>query len=85
MHHDNEMMRFAGDEYVPVWLAFTYLGSNIVLNTLNFYWFGKMIEAVRKRFTGPVKREQAATIKTGPNGSVKVGATETEVRRRRKA
>ena len=42
-------MRFAGKEIVSLWLAFTYFGSNIVFNTLNFYWFGKMIEAVRKR------------------------------------
>ena len=46
----SEIMRFAGDQHVPVWLAITYLGSNLVLNTLNFYWFGKMIETVRKRF-----------------------------------
>ena len=42
---------------VPVWLACTYLGSNIVLNTLNFYWFGKMVEAVKKRFR-PTKKEK---------------------------
>ncbi|KAH0536294.1 hypothetical protein FGG08_006832 [Glutinoglossum americanum] len=54
-----EMMRFAGDQRIPVWLAVTYLGSNILLNTLNFYWFGKMIEAVRKRFSkkAPGKEE----------------------------
>lgn len=39
--------------YVPRWLAIVYLGSNIVLNTLNFYWFGKMIETVRSRFREP--------------------------------
>ena len=44
------LMQFMGDGTVPVWLAVTYLGSNIVLNSLNFYWFGKMIETVRKRF-----------------------------------
>ncbi len=44
------IMRFAREGSVPVWLASTYLGSNIVLNTLNFYWFGKMIETVKKRF-----------------------------------
>lgn len=45
------MMRFAGDYVVPMWLAVVYLGSNVVLNTLNFYWFGKMIETIKKRFT----------------------------------
>ena len=43
-------MRFAGDYPMPAWLAIVYLSSNIVLNTLNFYWFGKMIETIRKRF-----------------------------------
>ena len=53
---NSEVMRFAGDKTVPIWLACTYLGSNIVLNTLNFYWFGKMIEAVKKRFQPPKER-----------------------------
>ncbi|KAI9857492.1 MAG: hypothetical protein M1813_008242 [Trichoglossum hirsutum] len=48
---EDDMMRFSGSQVVPVWLAITYLGSNVILNTLNFYWFGKMIEAVRKRFS----------------------------------
>ncbi|KAL8704315.1 MAG: hypothetical protein Q9201_002537 [Fulgogasparrea decipioides] len=42
-------------EDIPTWLALTYLGSNVVLNTLNFYWFGKMIETVKKRFRTPPK------------------------------
>lgn len=48
---DGEVMRYAGDNSVPTWLGIVYLGSNCVLNTLNFYWFGKMIETIRKRFT----------------------------------
>ena len=43
-------MRFAGYYDMPVWLAVVYLSSNVVLNTLNFYWFGKMIETIKKRF-----------------------------------
>jgi len=82
----NDIMRFAGEEYVPLWLAFTYLGSNVVLNTLNFYWFGKMIETVRKRFQPPKeqrKKEKAiATRSTGANGKVRIDVDETEVRRR---
>ena len=50
-----EVMRFSGNETVPTWLAAIYLGSNIVLNTLNFYWFGKMIDTVRRRFQPPKK------------------------------
>lgn len=45
-----EVMRFAGDYPMPTWLAIVYLSSNVVLNTLNFYWFGKMIETIKKRF-----------------------------------
>ena len=57
-------MRFAGDYPMPAWLAIVYLSSNIVLNTLNFYWFGKMIETIKKRFSesrdkkGGRKREE---------------------------
>ena len=43
-------MRFAGDYPMPAWLAIVYLSSNVMLNTLNFYWFGKMIETIKKRF-----------------------------------
>jgi len=46
----DEVMRFAGNRALPSWLAGVYLGSNIVLNTLNFYWFGKMIETIKSRF-----------------------------------
>ncbi|OTA86253.1 hypothetical protein M434DRAFT_24258 [Hypoxylon sp. CO27-5] len=35
---------------IPVWLAAIYIGANLTLNSLNFYWFFKMIDAVRKRF-----------------------------------
>ena len=38
---------------VPLWLAGVYLGSNIILNSLNFYWFAKMIETVQSRFREP--------------------------------
>lgn len=39
---------------LPLWLAATYLSSNLILNSLNFYWFSKMIETVMKRFRDPV-------------------------------
>jgi hypothetical protein len=35
---------------LPIWLAGIYLGSNTILNILNIYWFGKMVQTVRKRF-----------------------------------
>ncbi|KAL4736758.1 TLC domain-containing protein [Aspergillus similis] len=35
---------------VPTWLVATYVTSNVILNSLNYYWFSKMIETVMKRF-----------------------------------
>ncbi len=46
-------------ENMPLWLGLTYLGSNMMLNTLNFYWFGKMIETVKKRFRTPKEDAKA--------------------------
>lgn len=67
-------MRFATGDKVPVWLAVVYLGSNIVLNTLNFYWFGKMIETVRSRFRDPNKAAGG-----GVGGGGKASGGEVEV------
>lgn len=82
----SDVMRFAGEEFVPLWLAFTYLGSNVVLNTLNFYWFGKMVETVRKRFQPPkeqAQREKPVAMKTtGVNGTTKIAIDEARMRRR---
>ncbi|MCJ1432353.1 hypothetical protein MMC27_001709 [Xylographa pallens] len=85
----SEILRFQGDGVVPIWLACTYLGSNMVLNTLNFYWFGKMIEAVKKRFR-PVKREkvgvkaeESANVRVNGSAHRVVDVQKTEVRRRR--
>lgn len=44
---------------VPVWLALIYLVSNTILNSLNVYWFSKMIDAVMKRFRVPKNGKQA--------------------------
>lgn len=44
---------FAGEQYIPVWLAAVYLTSNLTLNSLNIFWFGKMIQTIRKRFDPP--------------------------------
>jgi len=41
---------------LPVWLVFLYLGSNTLLNFLNIYWFGKMIQVVRSRFRPSEKK-----------------------------
>jgi hypothetical protein len=83
--HDG-IMQFAGEEFVPLWLAFTYLGSNIVLNTLNFFWFGKMIETLRKRFQPPReerRKEKPFAVKTtGADGKENIEVHATDVRRR---
>lgn len=42
-----------GREYIPLWLVSAYIISNTVLNLLNYYWFGKMIQTIRKRFDPP--------------------------------
>ncbi|KAI5288804.1 hypothetical protein KEM52_001023 [Ascosphaera acerosa] len=40
---------------VPTWLYLTFFLSNLTLNSLNWYWFRKMVTAVMKRFK-PAKR-----------------------------
>lgn len=53
------MMAFADGEPIPVWLVALYTASNITLNSLNWFWFRKMIAAVRKRFE-PAPKEKVA-------------------------
>ncbi|KXT00917.1 hypothetical protein AC578_5693 [Pseudocercospora eumusae] len=48
-----QRLAFAGEQNVPMWLALVYLASNLTLNSLNIFWFGKMIETIRKRFDPP--------------------------------
>ncbi|KAG8631574.1 hypothetical protein KVT40_000714 [Elsinoe batatas] len=50
---EHDMFRFTVGRQLPLWLAASYLGANIVLNSLNVYWMGKMIETIRARFEGP--------------------------------
>lgn len=52
-----------GKESVPLWLAGLYLGSNTLLSALQFYWFGKMIDAVAKRFRKPAKEKKGEESK----------------------
>ncbi|KAK2749312.1 hypothetical protein FQN55_003638 [Onygenales sp. PD_40] len=46
---------------IPFWLVLTYLGSNFILNSLNFYWYSKMIETVMKRFRKPAPGSEEKT------------------------
>ncbi|KAI1821105.1 TLC domain-containing protein [Xylaria intraflava] len=60
---------------LPKWLAAIYVGSNLTLNSLNFYWFFKMIEAVRKRFDPKVEskpRDSTKAAKVALDGAAAV-------------
>jgi len=50
----NDILQFSEGQHVPLWLVSAYLASNIILNGLNWFWFGKMIETLRKRFDPPL-------------------------------
>ena len=88
-------MRFASgpSSEVPLWLVFVYLTSNVVLNVLNFYWFAKMITAIRKRFTGEIhqkkepkevdKRDRERVTMEYMNGAQVIGVEQTKARKRR--
>lgn len=69
--HQSAMMRFTANETLPVWLMGSYLISNIVLHTLNFYWFAKMITALRKRFSPPLGTRNASQTQKRTKDSAK--------------
>ncbi|KAI1327565.1 DUF887-domain-containing protein [Xylariaceae sp. FL0255] len=59
-----DTMRFVTpDTRVPIWLAGIYTISNLTLNSLNFYWFFKIIEAVYKRFDSGSGTDQSTSNK----------------------
>ncbi|KAI1387042.1 DUF887-domain-containing protein [Hypoxylon trugodes] len=73
----NTMKYVSDSSSIPLWLAGVYIGSNLILNSLNFYWFFKMIEAVRKRFD-PKEQEKetkvkAEEVKAAPKKAVTTG------------
>ncbi|CAG8956781.1 hypothetical protein HYFRA_00011170 [Hymenoscyphus fraxineus] len=45
------MMVFGKDRSLPAWLVVIYMGGHVTLQLLNVFWLGKMIAAIRKRFT----------------------------------
>ena len=47
-----------GNQALPIWLVYTYIGSNTALIVLNFVWFSKMIQAVTKRFVNVKPRKE---------------------------
>jgi hypothetical protein len=87
----SEIMKYARKD-VPVWLASSYLVSNLVLNILNWYWMGQMIKTIRKRFAPPFgtrvpeKKEIVdLDLKKGvtEDGTKSVSLEATETRKRR--
>jgi hypothetical protein len=86
-----EIMRFAGNKEAPLWLCMAYLASNIVLNSLNWYWINKMIATIRKRFDPPFgtrKAEDKPQVEVDvargvyADGSKSVEVDEKKIRRR---
>ncbi|EEH39748.1 DUF887 domain-containing protein [Paracoccidioides lutzii Pb01] len=72
-----EISKFADAQNIsgiPIWLIATYLGSNLILNSLNFYWFWKMIETVMKRFRVPAPDAQEKTKTEESKIKIKLGA-----------
>ncbi|KAH8893718.1 DUF887-domain-containing protein [Thozetella sp. PMI_491] len=66
---DQNTMAFATNaEPIPLWLAGIYIGSNLVLNGLNWHWFFRMIAAVRKRFE-PAKEKVPEKASAGKSTS----------------
>jgi hypothetical protein len=76
---DTNPMFFARDggaAKVPLWLTGMYLASNLVLNGLNWYWFVKMVAAVRKRFEPPKQqRGKVAVPAAGAGAAAEVPRT----------
>ncbi|TVY88232.1 putative TLC domain-containing protein [Lachnellula willkommii] len=50
-----EMMVYGQDRSLPWWLVALYLGGHVTLQVLNVFWLGRMIAAIRKRFSSKVK------------------------------
>lgn len=86
---DTNPMFFARDgnvPAVPVWLTLTYLVSNVVLNGLNWYWFVKMVAAVRKRFEPPKQAKGKVAVPATAGASAVEGKdSAAAVRQRRRA
>ncbi|KAF9975036.1 hypothetical protein BGZ73_001443 [Actinomortierella ambigua] len=53
---------------VPTHLIFIYTAANIVLNSLNLFWFYKMIQMVQRRFKGGSSRSSSSTSSASSKG-----------------
>ncbi|SMR50512.1 unnamed protein product [Zymoseptoria tritici ST99CH_1E4] len=76
IYNDEQGQRFAfaGQErFIPLWLGAIYLASNIVLNSLNIWWFGKMVQTIRSRFAPPFgTKGQAKEVHYEPKERVRM-------------
>ncbi|KIV79683.1 hypothetical protein PV11_07230 [Exophiala sideris] len=65
----SEVMQFTGPHTgpTPFWMAAVYLGCNLVLNSLNFHWFGRMIQTIRKRFEGKPHDDYPREVERKPS------------------
>ncbi len=68
-------------QHVPLGLAGVYLAGNTLLMGLNVYWFGKMVEALRKRFPGEKEKEVDGAAKQPGAGRVTRSNQEGKKRR----
>ncbi|KKZ62565.1 hypothetical protein EMCG_02972 [[Emmonsia] crescens] len=69
-----EVSKFADAQMaggIPLWLIATYLGSNLILNSLNIFWFWKMIETVMKRFRVPAPGAETKAETEEPSTRIK--------------
>ncbi|KAI5864986.1 TLC domain-containing protein [Durotheca rogersii] len=73
-----DTMRFVSESSsIPLWLPIIYTVSNLTLNSLNFYWFSKMIDAIRKRFQ-PLKEEDASGAGATSEGKATATAVDAD-------
>ncbi|EER37191.1 DUF887 domain-containing protein [Histoplasma capsulatum H143] len=75
-----EASKFADDSMagsVPLWLVATYLSSNFTLNSLNFFWFWRMIETVMKRFRAPAPDTKTKVETDEPTTAAKREASDS--------
>jgi hypothetical protein len=76
----NDILQYAAGNTIPLWLISAYLASNLILNGLNWFWFSKMIETLRKRFDPPIGTRKAqpkinATLDIPENEKVLIEGT----------
>jgi hypothetical protein len=69
---NENMMRFGHDHALPAWLVIIYMGGHVTLQLLNVFWLGKMIAAIRKRFTPEAKTTKANGVTA--NGAISKGS-----------